>query len=145
MGEADCQTSYVTQHMDWADAHGVSYLPWGWELWGCANHAYGLLADWSGTPNPYGQAFCNHFAARAATPPPPTGSEAMIRQRSSDHSQLRTVTGRGGRLSDSDFGPISPTFSPSITSPGGQLAEPVAHRLEPRRGGTGLPRCSVTR
>jgi hypothetical protein len=65
MGEADCGTGYVSQYMNWADAHGVSYLPWGWELWGCANHAYGLLSDWSGTPNAYGQVFFDHFATRA--------------------------------------------------------------------------------
>jgi len=66
LGEPDCQTSYVTEYMDWADAHGVSYLPWGWELWGCTNHAYGLLETWSGTPNAYGQAFLTHFTARAS-------------------------------------------------------------------------------
>ena len=65
MGQPDCGTSYVAQYMDWADAHGVSYLPWGWELWGCAAHAYGLLTDWSGTPNSYGLVFYDHFAARA--------------------------------------------------------------------------------
>lgn len=65
LGESDCATSYVTAYMTWADAHGVSYLPWGWELWGCAHHAYGVLADWSGTPNSYGLAFYRHFAARA--------------------------------------------------------------------------------
>lgn len=65
MGQADCGTGYVTAYLTWADAHGVSYLPWGWELWGCANHAYGLLATWSGTPNAYGQVFFDHFAQRA--------------------------------------------------------------------------------
>jgi len=65
MGEPDCGTTYVAAYMDWADVHGVSYLPWGWELWGCASHAYGLLKDWSGSPNIYGQVFYNHFAARS--------------------------------------------------------------------------------
>lgn len=63
VGEPDCATSYVSEYMNWADAHGVSYLPWGWELWGCADHAYGLLTNWSGTPNSYGQAFFRHFRA----------------------------------------------------------------------------------
>lgn len=66
MGDPNCATSYASQYMDWADSHGVSYLPWGWELWGCANYAYGLLVNWSGTPNSYGQVFYDHFAARAA-------------------------------------------------------------------------------
>jgi endoglucanase len=65
VGEPDCQTSYVSAYLDWADAHGVSYFPWGWELWGCTGHAYGLLENWSGTPNSYGEAFFTHFAARA--------------------------------------------------------------------------------
>jgi hypothetical protein len=70
MGQPDCGTSYVSEYLDWADAHGISYLPWGWELWGCSNHAYGLLSDWSGKPNSYGQVFFDHFAQRAAMTAP---------------------------------------------------------------------------
>lgn len=66
IGQSNCGTGYVTRYMSWADAHGVSYLPWGWELWGCQKFAYGLLSDWSGKPNAYGQVFFDHFAQRAA-------------------------------------------------------------------------------
>ena len=58
-GEKDCQTTFVNQYMQWADQHNVSYLSWVWTNWQC--NAYGLLADWSGTPNAYGQAFYTHF------------------------------------------------------------------------------------
>ena len=60
-GEKDCQSTYVNQYMNWADAHNVSYLPWVWSTWQCS--AYGLLANWNGTPNTYGQTFYNHFRA----------------------------------------------------------------------------------
>lgn len=61
-GEKDCQTSFVSQYMNWADQHNISYLAWAW--WtptGC--RALGLLSDWSGTPSTYGQAFYDHFRA----------------------------------------------------------------------------------
>ncbi|MHB8718420.1 MAG: cellulase family glycosylhydrolase [Candidatus Dormibacteria bacterium] len=72
LGEPDCQTSYVSQYMSWADQHGVSYLPWVWTTWGCTNHGYGLLSDWSGTPNSYGAVFRDHFRSL----PPPTEAVA---------------------------------------------------------------------
>lgn len=69
-GDTECQTNYagyVTQYMNWADQHGISYLPWGWFVYtgtnNCTNtHQYDLLANWNGTPNYYGKIFYDHFA-----------------------------------------------------------------------------------
>jgi endoglucanase len=61
-GEKDCQTTFVTEYMNWADQNGVSYLAWAW--WtptGCG--ALGLLSNYDGTPSAYGQAFYDHFRA----------------------------------------------------------------------------------
>ncbi|HLJ34605.1 MAG TPA: cellulase family glycosylhydrolase [Ktedonobacteraceae bacterium] len=60
-GENNCQTTFVNTYMSWADAHAISYLPWVWMPWGCG--AYGLIANWSGTPSRYGQVFYHHFHA----------------------------------------------------------------------------------
>ncbi len=67
-GGVDCQSSFVTEYMNWADRHGISYLPWGWDPWGCTTkgsptgHAYGMLSNWNGRPNSYGLIFYRHFA-----------------------------------------------------------------------------------
>src|SRR5579864_8139684 len=44
-GEKDCQTTFVTAYMQWADQHNISYIPWVWTNWQC--NALGLLADWN--------------------------------------------------------------------------------------------------
>lgn len=62
-GEGNCQTNYITQFMDWADQHNISYLPWIWANWGCNGYAYGLLTDWNGTRSSYGQVIYDHFHA----------------------------------------------------------------------------------
>ena len=61
-GEKDCQTSFVSRYMNWADQHNISYLAWAW--WTPTDcRALGLLSDWSGTPSAYGQVFYDHFRA----------------------------------------------------------------------------------
>ena len=60
LGEDDCKHDFVDGYMDWADAHGASYLGWTWNLWGsptstsCGSSKIILVADWGGTPTPYG-------------------------------------------------------------------------------------------
>lgn len=61
LGQNDCKSTYINQYMTWADSHNVSYLVWSWSDAPC--NAYGLLSDWNGTPNAYGQVFYNHFHA----------------------------------------------------------------------------------
>jgi len=50
------------RYMDWADAHGISYLAWGWfPLSGCGLY---LVSDWGGTPAaPNGVAVHDHLVA----------------------------------------------------------------------------------
>jgi hypothetical protein len=31
LGEGDCRDRYIDPYMDWADAHGISYLGWAWD------------------------------------------------------------------------------------------------------------------
>jgi len=50
--------------LPWADAHGISYLGWGWDPWGGAD--YDLIKDASGTPTDgYGAYFRQHLLCRA--------------------------------------------------------------------------------
>ncbi len=73
-GGINCQSGFVIEYMTWADQHGISYLPWGWDPWGCTasenptGHAYGMLSNWNGTPNSYGLLFYNHFRQINTTP-----------------------------------------------------------------------------
>jgi endoglucanase len=66
-------STFDNEYMNWADAHGISYLAWGWWVLspqeisddGCS--AYYLLTDPSGTPAaPNGTALHDHLAALAS-------------------------------------------------------------------------------
>ncbi len=63
LGEDDCGHAFTDSYMDWADGAGVSYLMWTWNAWGnpsatsCGTMKFPLIADWNGTPTPYGIAF----------------------------------------------------------------------------------------
>jgi hypothetical protein len=61
IGEENCAHDFIDPYMSWADAHGVSYLAWGWNVWDCA--LPGLITDYDGTPTPYGEGFRDHLAA----------------------------------------------------------------------------------
>ncbi|GIH13871.1 cellulase family glycosylhydrolase [Rugosimonospora africana] len=63
IGEMDCSSALVTPLMGWLDGHGVSYLAWSWNTWGCADGP-ALISDWSGTPTPYGQGVRDHLQSR---------------------------------------------------------------------------------
>ncbi|MDR2013742.1 MAG: cellulase family glycosylhydrolase, partial [Rhodanobacter sp.] len=79
--------SYFAQVMDWADQHGIGYLPWAW--WWDAGGSYQLLADASFTPTAEeGAAFKAHLAE--LTPPPLT-----------QYTVTPNVSGGGGTISPS--------------------------------------------
>ncbi len=62
LGQPSCKTNYVTEYMNWADRHGISYLMWGWDTTGCASkNGLGMLQSWNGTPNQYGRVVFNHY------------------------------------------------------------------------------------
>ena len=81
-------TKFDAEYMNWADAAGVSYLAWGWELLspseisqqGCS--AYFLTSDHAGTPAaPNGTAVHDHLVAltSAGSPAPPVSTPAPTR------------------------------------------------------------------
>ncbi len=74
LGENDCAGSYVDSYMAWADAHGISYLGWTWNTWGCSAPA--LISDYTGTPTVFGQAFHDHLLALGTSGAPDAGSAA---------------------------------------------------------------------
>jgi aryl-phospho-beta-D-glucosidase BglC (GH1 family) len=60
--------SYIETYMSWADSHGIGYLAWTWDTWGCSG-GQALISGYSGTPcSPYGTGFQQHLAARASQP-----------------------------------------------------------------------------
>ena len=63
IGENDGAASYIGNFMGWADAHGVSYLGWTWNTWGCGA-SISLITSYTGTPCPvYGSSFKHHLVA----------------------------------------------------------------------------------
>ncbi len=71
----DCGQGLAARFMDWADAGGISYLAWTWNVWGggCANGS-SLISAWDGTPTSFGAVFRGHLArlvgADGSLPPP---------------------------------------------------------------------------
>jgi endoglucanase len=65
---ADCDASWITMAMHWADQHGVGYEAWAWDTW---RSCLALISDYQGTPsNAYGQWVHQHYAELAAEPTP---------------------------------------------------------------------------
>ena len=66
LGENDCAHGFIDQYMAWADAHGVSYLGWTWNStasgWSCGSGP-ALIADYNGTPSPFGVGLQTHLLA----------------------------------------------------------------------------------
>ena len=66
LGQSDCKHDYIDQYMDWADANGVSYLGWTWNVtnkfWPCVG-GHSLISDSKGTPSGHGEGFRNRFLA----------------------------------------------------------------------------------
>ena len=52
--------------MPWLDARGGSYLGWTWNTWDCGRGP-ALIADYRGTPTPYGRGFRDHLASLVPT------------------------------------------------------------------------------
>lgn len=72
-GQTDGGNGFLTAFMDWADAHGVGYLPWAW--WqvdateSVPNSRYALVDESFQPKAPSGTAFHDHLAG---LPPPAT-------------------------------------------------------------------------
>jgi hypothetical protein len=61
MGENDCAHGFIDQYMAWADATGVSYVGWTWNVWNCASGP-ALITNYNGTPTGFGLGLKNHLA-----------------------------------------------------------------------------------
>jgi len=60
-GQDNCGFDYMQGLVNWADAHGIGYLAWTWNPWGCSTGAV-LIKDWSGTPEAgIGEGFKAHL------------------------------------------------------------------------------------
>jgi hypothetical protein len=62
IGETDCAHGFIDQLMPFADAHGMSYLGWGWVTSNCANEP-ALISNYDGTPTAYGIGLRDHLKA----------------------------------------------------------------------------------
>ena len=64
-GENGCKDVYAIKYMDWADAHGISYLGWTWDSvraggWSCGGGP-ALITNYNGTPTAYGRGLREHL------------------------------------------------------------------------------------
>lgn len=54
---------YIETYMTWADTHGIGYLAWTWDTWGCSG-GQALISDYAGTVcSPYGSSFKTHLGS----------------------------------------------------------------------------------
>lgn len=81
---ATLNPAYLVNFMNWADAHGIGYVPWAWWKVDLAeskqNSLYSLVADPGFTPKaPQGTTYHDHLAALAGDPGPPPATPAPPR------------------------------------------------------------------
>jgi endoglucanase len=60
LGEDDCAHGYVDRYLTWADAKGISYLGWSWNVMDCEDGP-ALISDYKGTPTAYGVGLRDHL------------------------------------------------------------------------------------
>jgi hypothetical protein len=61
IGQNSCAHDYIDQVMSWADTHGIGYLAWTWNPWGCSGGNV-LIQAYDGTPTvTYGQGYKAHL------------------------------------------------------------------------------------
>lgn len=66
VGQSSCDdTSFASRYFAWANSHGISYLAWTWDTWGCP---YGLVTSYDGTPSVWGQALQADLRSLPARP-----------------------------------------------------------------------------
>lgn len=65
VGQGDCGYDFAVAYLRWADARGISFMPWTWNDWaGCSGPA--LLTDYDGTPSRYGAGIRAYLHGRTA-------------------------------------------------------------------------------
>jgi endoglucanase len=61
-GELDCGDTLYPPFLEFADAHGISYLAWAWFAGSCTGEP-SLISNYSGTPTAYGVGYKQHLEA----------------------------------------------------------------------------------
>jgi hypothetical protein len=108
-GETDGGSSSMTAYMNWADAHGIGYLPWAW--WNADDVSgdaalYALYQGTDFTPHaPTGTNYKAHLAALPVAPPahvfhtlpapitaPPLGTSSAIQSGSSTPAEVQPIS-----------------------------------------------------
>ncbi|MGO9972497.1 MAG: glycoside hydrolase family 5 protein [Solirubrobacteraceae bacterium] len=110
--EDDCSTTFDNAYMDWADAHGIGYLAWGWYVLDPATcGSLYLITDAAGDPaSPNGVALHDHLAALAAAAE--AGGTGVPATESGG-----PATGSGGPTTGTP-GPATGTPGPTTGTPG---------------------------
>jgi endoglucanase len=86
-GEYDCQSTYMSQLMNYFDAHQMGWIAWAWYNVGSSNPSAGcgypeLLLDFNGTPSPNMGTFIHQrllsYVSIAPPPPPAVGPVSKV-------------------------------------------------------------------
>jgi endoglucanase len=65
LGSKNCTATSITPLLDFADAHGIGYTAWAWNVGSCTAEP-SLITDYNGTPSQtFGQGFHDHMLAIA--------------------------------------------------------------------------------
>jgi len=64
IGEGDCLHDFIDLYLTWADAHGMSYLAWAWNVSDCSSFP-ALIRGYNGTPTNFGIGYRDHLLATA--------------------------------------------------------------------------------
>jgi len=66
IGENDCRDTYLMHLMAWLDSHSTSYLAWAWDVAkGSCRGGSDLIANYDGSPTPYGTGYKSHLSSIA--------------------------------------------------------------------------------
>jgi endoglucanase len=60
LGQRDCAHGFIDSFMTWADARGISYLGWAWNVQNC-NSFPALISNVDGTPTNFGIGLRDHL------------------------------------------------------------------------------------
>jgi hypothetical protein len=60
LGDTDCTAQFSPPLMTWADAHGIGYTAWAWNVADCSSEP-SLITAYGGSPTPYGVGVRDHL------------------------------------------------------------------------------------
>jgi len=65
VGQNTCGGHWASSYLDWANQHGISYLAWTWDTWGCP---YGLVTSYDGSPSAWGRLLLSDLRSLPSQP-----------------------------------------------------------------------------